>query len=517
MDSTTAKLQADYDEFPYEEFAHAASHPDALAVAGIFGAIDPSDVQSCRVLEIGCANGMNLLTMATGLPRSRFVGFDLSARQIDDGLRIVAEAGLKNVELRAQDLTEFGASPVISEGKFDFIIAHGFYSWVPPAVQRRLLEVIREHLEPNGLAYISYNTFPGWRNQQAMRDMMLFHARHTSGQRERVTRGREFVKLVAENSLVPQLREFLQLIERNVSSLSDNYVVHDHMEEVNDPKYLRDFVNEIRQHGLEYLSNAEPDGEAWYKLPPTVTDFILKSSSNSIDREQYLDFLTNRLLRSSVICLAGAPRTSGELPLRKMHLSCNLAEIPTGTIAQGQEVVQFGSAARKVSVNDPRLRQVLRQLRQRWPQTLSFNDLVQIFMPGATEREKVEQELAGFLKIFIDLKLVDLRPRSLEIIQTNPWPRPRATALARWQAANGRMISTLRHGTITPDQASRELLPLLDGTRDLRTIALALQGRKQAGIGLDWPGNTADDLEPLVKGLVRLMADACLLMNDAYA
>ena len=37
----------------------------------------------CRVLELGCAAGLNLIAMAALLPESTFVGIDLSPVQIE--------------------------------------------------------------------------------------------------------------------------------------------------------------------------------------------------------------------------------------------------------------------------------------------------------------------------------------------------------------------------------------------------------------------------------------------------
>ena len=60
----------------------------------------PAPVGECRVLEIGCAAGGNLIPMAAALPRSRFLGIDFSAVQVRVGTADVAALGLANVELK---------------------------------------------------------------------------------------------------------------------------------------------------------------------------------------------------------------------------------------------------------------------------------------------------------------------------------------------------------------------------------------------------------------------------------
>ena len=87
MDSTTQKLKAAYEEFPYDALVHPQTYPDHLAAIAVLDGLSPPPVDSSRVLEIGCAAGSNLLPMAEFLPRSRFLGVDLSSRQIDEWLK----------------------------------------------------------------------------------------------------------------------------------------------------------------------------------------------------------------------------------------------------------------------------------------------------------------------------------------------------------------------------------------------------------------------------------------------
>src|SRR5689334_10242006 len=79
-----------YDELPYDSLFVAQSHPDRLAAMAVLFGLEPPPVERCRVLELGCAEGANLLAMAQTLPGGTFVGVDLSARQVADG-RAVAE------------------------------------------------------------------------------------------------------------------------------------------------------------------------------------------------------------------------------------------------------------------------------------------------------------------------------------------------------------------------------------------------------------------------------------------
>src|SRR5262249_35555116 len=171
-----------YEELPYTRNPFYSTHPDCLAAVALLHGLQPPPVTCCRVLELGCASAGNLAPMAQGLPDSQFVGIDLSPRQIAQGQELVAAAGLQNIELHALSILDVNASL----GPFDYIISHGVYSWVPPVVQDKILQICADHLTPNGLAYVSYNTYPGWHLRGMVRDMLGFHVRRFSETKTRV-------------------------------------------------------------------------------------------------------------------------------------------------------------------------------------------------------------------------------------------------------------------------------------------------------------------------------------------
>ena len=131
----------------------------------------------CRVLELGCASGDNLIPMAIELPNARFVGIDLSERQIEQGRQSVAALGLANIDLRRVNIANVDAS----WGTFDYILCHGIYSWVPAPIREKLLAICRENLAPTGIAFVSYNTLPGWHMRGMIRDMMVYHSSQFQG------------------------------------------------------------------------------------------------------------------------------------------------------------------------------------------------------------------------------------------------------------------------------------------------------------------------------------------------
>src|SRR2546429_154939 len=96
-----------YDAVKYPTYALPQGHPERLAtIASLFG-MTPAPFERCRVLEIGCSDGSNLIPMGYVAPNSTFIGIDLAASAVAQGQKEIASLSLKNVQLHAADLMEF--------------------------------------------------------------------------------------------------------------------------------------------------------------------------------------------------------------------------------------------------------------------------------------------------------------------------------------------------------------------------------------------------------------------------
>src|SRR5262249_5436251 len=153
------------------------------------------------------------------------LGIDLSARQVADGRKVVEALGLTNVELKHLSVAEVDAG----YGAFDYIVCHGVYSWVPAPLQEKILEICATNLAPQGVAYVSYNTYPGWHMRGMLRDIMCYHSRHFTDPRERVGQARALLDFLARS--VPRkggpygllLKEEVELLRGK----TDSYLLHE--------------------------------------------------------------------------------------------------------------------------------------------------------------------------------------------------------------------------------------------------------------------------------------------------
>src|SRR5262249_6262531 len=188
-------------------------------------------------------------------------------------------------------------------GQFDYIICHGVYSWVPAEVRDKILAICSQNLAPNGIAYVSYNTYPGWHIRGMIREMMAYHVRQFSDPKERVQQARAFVEFLTQAVGDPQTiyGGLLQIEADSLRKSSDTYIFHEHLEEVNRPVYFHEFAQSAAAHGLQYLAEAKPHLLS-QSLSVEAAKTLERIAGDLIAGEQYLDFVRNQTFRRTLLC-----------------------------------------------------------------------------------------------------------------------------------------------------------------------------------------------------------------------
>ena len=475
-----AAPRTSYDEVPYSSFPYAQSHPNRLAVVGTLFGMTPALIDRCRVLELGCASGGNLIPMAAQFPEAAFVGIDLSSRQIAEGVQTVEALGLRNIELRCMSITDVDASM----GKFDYVICHGVYSWVPEAVRQKIFDICAEQLNPQGIAYISYNTYPGWHMRGTVRDMMVFHARRWSKPEDRVGNARALldwlVKTVPpdDNAYSSLLRSESERLRNN----ADSYILHEHLEAINEPLYFYQFADAAAAKGLQFIAEAQ-SGARWFEgLGPKADQAVRQVARDIIEYEQYLDFLRNRMFRRSLLCHAGVPLDRNLAPerLRKLHIASNA--VPEGPLNLAtNEEARFRLTDGVLTTPAPLLKAALLILGPRWPEAMSFEELLRetiarVYPDAALPPERIEEHANNLATNIIH----SFTRRVMELYTHPPRVRavadefPRTTPLARMHATSQAYVTTLLHEVIKISPLGRKLVLLADGTRNREAIFAGL-------------------------------------------
>jgi len=520
-----------YDQVPYLNRTHVRTHPDRMATMAALLGLEPPRLEACRVLELGCANGHNLLPMALNLPGSQFVGVDLSARQVADGQAAVAELGLTNLTLHHASILDIGAD----YGPFDYILCHGVYSWVPAAVQDKIMAVCRAHLAPHGVAYVSYNTMPGWHDKMRVRDMLLHHVRHITDARERIRQSREFIHALAEIVAPPEATELsaygatLRAEAEIVATQDDDYIYHEYLEDSNLPIYFHDFAARVEQHGLQYLGDADRGLKTLESVIPPNAQLLAQQYSSGLPAlEQFFDFLSNRTFRSSLLVQGEAPVDRSVPGYRLKQLWVRAALRPTNPEADltsaDYETFTTEGSSNTYSTAHPVTKAALQVLANAHPRALPFIELVaqacaQTYADQSIAHSRVtltrEAEALGqnLLQGYThDNALVDLHAFAPAVALT-PSVRPSALPSARFQAIFGRNVTNPYHHHIHLDTLSWYLVPFLDGTRDHAALAalvlanpsLAVEkGGQELTDATQKPALVADQVETCLYTLAHL-------------
>jgi methyltransferase-like protein/2-polyprenyl-3-methyl-5-hydroxy-6-metoxy-1,4-benzoquinol methylase len=469
--------ESSYDDVPYGASAHPSTHPDRLAtVATLFGASPPA-VAEARVLELGCARGGNLIPMAVAAPQAHFVGIDLSGRQIEDAQTVASKLGLSNIEFRHASILDVDAS----YGEFDYIICHGVFAWVPRDVQDKILSIYAEHLTPNGVGHVSYNTYPGWHFRGMVRDMLVYHSSGFSDPPTRIAAAKAMLGFLAhsaghESPYGRILNAELELLAK----LPDYYLFHEHLEPDNRPLYFHEFAERVAGANLQYLGDADPPTMGHFNFPDEVQQVLSKLSNNVVQAEQYMDFLRNRTFRQSLLVKPGVhhSRSLTSASLQGLRVSSS-AEIEGST--DGPEFRFRGRTSETLTTRDRVLVTALRALRQHWPRSIVFEDLARAVSStvGAGLDEVGRSLGVSFLRLYLSSRLIDLHAMPPAFVGAVS-DRPVASPLARLQAVESTDVTNLRHEAVRLGDAERVLLAHLDGTRS-RDDVLGLVKERATG------------------------------------
>jgi methyltransferase-like protein/SAM-dependent methyltransferase len=522
--------KSNYDQMPYPNLSHSYTHPDKLATHAMLLGMKPAKPDSCRVLEIGCAGGINLSGMALVLPGSSFVGIDNSAAQIEEAHNVASVLNLKNLTFKHMDILEVDSKL----GQFDYIIAHGIYSWVPPQVRDKLLEICTQNLAPQGIAYISYNTYPGWHTLGMMRDMMLYHTRNTDDPMEVTAQSTELIEFLADavapNSMGGMYKDLFKIYasvsqDRLTGWRDEAAMLHDELSEYNDPLYFHQFVEHASRHNLQYLTEIPFSTVIPNDFPPEVVQRLQQMSGSLIDMEQYMDFLRNRTLRRTLLCHSDVQINR---QLSPALLQSFYAESITRheTDPENPDVMRFfGSDGTTFATDHPITKAAMQYLSKIFPQSADFNTLFtkscEILGIATPQPNDAAILAASLLQAFsYSLNLAEFHAYEPDFTTTVS-SHPIASPLARHEVQFTSLVSSLLHTRVKLDAVGQCLLPHLDGEHDREMLLAILIKLAQGGLivskvdgeQIEKPENLPDALGKELDSVLRFLAKSALLVG----
>lgn len=462
-----------YDEVPYSSFTFPQTRPDRLAtLAAVYG-MHPAAPEDCRVLELGCGDGTNLLSFAYILPESRFVGIDLAKGHIDRAKTAADELQLSNVEFLCKDVTKINGQAL---GEFDFIIAHGLFSWVPEEARTRILEIYGQCLATEGVGCLSYNVYPGCKTREIVWDMMKFYTAELSDPMERVAAGIQFLNFIDFSA--DQESTYRRVIATELSQYSQRTpenIFHDDLSSMNQPFWFREFADLLQPNGLQYLCEVDA---FWNesRLRPEIEAKLDELGDDIIKREQFTDYILGRPFRSSVIVHDSAAIERKLTPeiLKNFFLASQAEPAEDGRDFTSHNALAFkGIDGAEASIGHPLTKAAILHLAGEWSNSVRFDDLIE-----------AASEAAGLSSIEIDPGAMDelfelfrtglvylhrFRPK----FPTEASEKPASSRFVRWQLKKKcKDITALSGMNLRPkDDLMRLLLILCDGTRDRAALA----------------------------------------------
>lgn len=298
------ELKDSYDSFLYVSKPFSTTNINNLQAKAKMYGLTPAPIKGARVLELGASCGGNLIPQALYYPEATFTGIDLSGVQVQHGNEIIKSIGLTNVTLLEKDILDIDES----FGTFDYIIVHGIWSWVPDIVKDKILSICNVNLSDNGIAYVSYNTYPGWKRLEQLRDIMLYSEKRAIDQNllERTLYTKNVLKMVADTMNSDERSRTqsdykINNIHRVLNS-NDYYVAHEYLETFNDPVYVSEFIDRAQKQGCAYIGDEVLQRSFISCLADDVANNIRTlSNGNYIDKEQFYDYVYDTQFRMSLL------------------------------------------------------------------------------------------------------------------------------------------------------------------------------------------------------------------------
>jgi SAM-dependent methyltransferase len=396
-------------------------------------------------------------------------------------------------------------------GSFDYILSHGVYSWIPPRARTALLACVRRALAPAGIAYVSYNAYPGSYMRDMARDILAYHVREVEDPHRKLALAQELMQTIVA---IEEPSPYAQMLRRHMERMlrySDALLIHDDLAEVSTPFYFHEFMEHANHHRLAFLSEADLFESQMRGVPASAERLMQTLPDDVLVREQYLDFFKNRMFRQTLLChidvavrrelddrvlehlmvcsqiqpeehssdgqdLDDRPRPGDEAirqaqagPGEEAALQARAG--PGEDTGEGPPAETFGTPEGfTVTTSEPLVKAALHAVAEAWPAAVDFSALLACAVEAAgaeTTTELVASRLRAVLLQAYLARIVVLQGCAPPLT-TQPGEQPLASGLARAQCLAGApAVSSLLHTNVRLEgELEPALLALLDGSHN---------------------------------------------------
>lgn len=471
-----------YDEVPYDSHSYRVTHPDHLYVIGRLFGMTPPPFETARVLELGCAAGGNLVPLALAFPKMDLLGIDLSVEEIAAAERRRRALRLGNVRFAQRDIMDLNKN----DGPFDYIICHGVFSWVPDAVREKILALCREALSPQGLALISYNALPGWHFAGGLREMMRYHAGLSEKPEDKTKQARLLLDFLHQAAVTapPYYRDLIEQERNLLAQVNDSYIFHDHLSGLNRPFYLHEFADALKPHKLQYVGDTNV-GLMYAKNAGEAAAPILAKIGDPVRQEQYIDFLSCRRFRMSLITHDDITlnRTVNPGVIHDMALTAAVTPETTAPDISKPVIFKRREGTGHFVSSDPVLSDFMMEMVATGQKPTAFRHLA--LHAGARHNiPDVNTLMAALAAPLTELAFggfVNLHAQP-GIFVSSVSGKPRVYELARHEAADNphtRHLTAATREMVATEPFTNHLAALADGTRTMTDLIAAMEPHEQ--------------------------------------
>lgn len=511
------ETELEYDLLNYPGLVFSNTSPAHLACRAASHGIEFTRPDKCRVLELGCAKGTNLLAHAYSFPQSEFHGFDLSASHIAAAKAASARIGVSNAFFRQMNILDLDEKEL---GKFDYIVAHGVYSWVPDEVRRKILSLYKACLAEDGIGYISFNAYPGCHGREILWNAIRFFTKDSGDIEEKLQRSIAVAQSI-EASIDDRVR-YKPVFSREVESLLDKplpFVLHDDLSPALQPFYFHEFAGHLEESGLQFLCEADPLTSFTGNLNESGQEFVASMDGDLVAREQAIDFIRGRQFRRSLVCHKSVTvdRSFPADLLEKFHLSVHLAPLPEGSDLNDDSSVDFRNRlGSTITTDEPLLKNMLAMLGREWPGQFTFEEVINRLRDVPELQANFDGELRRLKDSLIPIYAIDFLKLSV-----HPTPfcenlpeRPKCSSFARFQIEEGSPGICALDGIVhsADDALLRQVILCTNGERDRDEIIAAV--RQNAGMFEENDDSLREQLPERVDAVLEYLRLERFLLPD---
>lgn len=470
------RLSDSYNETPYHSHPFSQTAPEHLAAIATLFSVQSVPVERARILELGCASGGNLIPTAMRLPHAQITGVDLSSVHILEGQATIERLGLKNITLQHMDLSEITSD----FGTFDYIISHGVYSWIPEEVQVAMLRICSENLSDQGLAYISYNTYPGWKYREVIRDAMMFRGASRETPQEKLSYARGMIDFLHDKSNPESLtRKNIDEVLPVLKNSQDYYLIHEFLEHCNFPCYFHQFIERSQKNGLHYLAESQPSCMFLSNFSAEITEPLLRECHGSqVAVEQHLDFLTGRSFRQTILLKEQrATEINYRLnpaQLQKLHYAgvFKLEQVSPESDKPFKFITLHGL---EVYFSNPIAVAAAQILNEHYPSTMQIHEIAEEVSkrtPLSNQKNRMDQCLpvvCQFVEDMIIKGVIRCRSQAVSLAsEVSEYPLRDASACST--TLDSDQITNAWHERVPLNVIEKSIFPLLDGQHNLEQL-----------------------------------------------